>query len=380
MKKFSKYLMSAATVTALALSTGAFLKVYAAEAPASVVAGQPVDLTYAAEKALPSVVHIKYVQNSKTKTVEVQDDPWGGFFDPFGFFGNPGGGSRQQRVQTPKREATGSGVIISQDGYIVTNNHVVDGASALIVSLSDGRSLPGKLVGADALTDLAVVQVDDGNLPTADFGDSDATVVGESVIAIGNPMGLEFQGSVTSGVVSALNRTLGDDDARIKLVQTDAAINPGNSGGALVNMDGKVIGINSAKIVANGVEGIGLAIPSNAVQNVISAIMEKGYVPRPYLGVSIFDQQSAARYGYQLNLKKGVYIFQVVPGGPADQAGLRKGDVITAIDGDDIKGVSDLRAKIAEHSVGDKVELTIQRGGQERKASLTLEEMPQDNR
>ena len=202
---------------------------------------------------------------------------------------------------------------------------------------------------------------------------------GTSVIAIGNPMGLEFQGSVTSGVVSALNRTLGDGDARIKLLQTDAAINPGNSGGALVNMDGKVIGINSAKIVANGVEGIGLAIPSNAVQNIISAIMEKGYVPRPYLGVSIFDQQSAARYGYQLNLKKGVYLFQVVPGGPADKAGLRKGDVITAIDGAEIKGVSDLRAKIAEHNVGDKVELTIQRGNQERKASLTLEEMPKDN-
>ena len=192
-------------------------------------------------------------------------------------------------------------------------------------------------------------------------------------------MGLEFQGSVTSGVVSALNRTLGDGDARIKLVQIDAAINPGNSGGALVNMDGKVIGINSAKIVANGVEGIGLAIPSNAVQNVISAIMEKGYVPRPYLGVSIFDQQSAASYGYQLNLKKGVYIFQVVPGGPADQAGLLNGDVITAIDGAEVNSVSDLRAKIAEHSVGDKVELTIQRGGQERKASLTLEEMPKGN-
>ena len=272
-------------------------------------------------------------------------------------------------------QGVGSGVIFKNDGgksYIVTNNHVVDGASELIVSLSDGRSLPGKLVGADALTDLAVVQVDDGNLPTADFGDSDATVVGESVIAIGNPMGLEFQGSVTSGVVSALNRTLGDGDARIKLVQTDAAINPGNSGGALVNMDGKVI--------ANGVEGMGLAIPSNAVQNVISAIMEKGYVPRPYLGVSIFDQQSAARYGYQLNLKKGVYLFQVVPGGPVSKAGLHKGDVITAIDGDDIKGVSDLRAKIAEHNIGDKIELTVQRGNQERTVSLTLEEMPQDNR
>ena len=277
-------------------------------------------------------------------------------------------------------EGVGSGVIFKSDGYIVTNNHVINGAKELIVSLSDGRSLKGKVVGADEVTDLAVVKIDAKDLPTATFADSDQIVVGEPAIAIGNPMGLEFQGSVTSGVVSALNRTLGDGDARIKLVQTDAAINPGNSGGALVNMDGKVIGINSAKIVANGVEGIGLAIPSNAVQNVISAIMEKGYVPRPYLGVSIFDQQSAARYGYQLNLKKGVYLFQVVPGGPASKAGLHKGDVITAIDGDDIKGVSDLRAKIAEHSVGDKIELTVQRGNQERKASLTLEEMPQDNR
>ena len=276
-------------------------------------------------------------------------------------------------------EGVGSGVIFKSDGYIVTNNHVINGAKELIVSLSDGRSLKGKVIGADEVTDLAVVKIDAKDLPTATFADSDQIVVGEPAIAIGNPMGLEFQGSVTSGVVSALNRTLGDGDARIKLLQTDAAINPGNSGGALVNMDGKVIGINSAKIVANGVEGIGIAIPSNAVQNVISAIMEKGYVPRPYLGVSIFDQQSAARYGYQLNLKKGVYLFQVVPGGPADKAGLRKGDVITAIDGTEIKGVSDLRAKIAEHNVGDKVELTIQRGNQERKASLTLEEMPKDN-
>lgn len=276
-------------------------------------------------------------------------------------------------------EGVGSGVIFKSDGYIVTNNHVINGAKELIVSLSDGRSLKGKVIGADEVTDLAVVKIDAKDLPTATFADSDQIVVGEPAIAIGNPMGLEFRGSVTSGVVSALNRTLDNSDSRVKLLQTDAAINPGNSGGALVNMDGKVIGINSAKIVANGVEGIGLAIPSNAVQNIISAIMEKGYVPRPYLGVSIFDQQSAARYGYQLNLKKGVYLFQVVPGGPSDKAGLRKGDVITAIDGTEIKGVSDLRAKIAEHNVGDKVELTIQRGGQERKASLTLEEMPKDN-
>ena len=193
-------------------------------------------------------------------------------------------------------QGVGSGVIFKNDGgksYIVTNNHVVDGANELIVSLADGRSLPGKLVGADALTDLAVVEVDDGNLPTADFGDSDATVVGESVIAIGNPMGLEFQGSVTSGVVSALNRTLGDGDARIKLLQTDAAINPGNSGGALVNADGEVIGINSIKIAVGGVEGIGFAIPINTARPIIQSLIEKGRVIRPYLGVVAFDRETA---------------------------------------------------------------------------------------
>lgn len=276
-------------------------------------------------------------------------------------------------------EGVGSGVIFDKAGYIVTNNHVVGTAKTVIVSLADGQSTEGTVVGRDEKTDLAVVKIKMDNLPVAEFGDSDSLQVGEPAIAIGNPLGLEFQGTVTVGVISSLNRTIGAEGQSMKLIQTDAAINPGNSGGALVDADGKVIGINSAKIVANGVEGIGLAIPSNAVQNIISAIMEKGYVPRPYLGVSIFDQQSAARYGYQLNLKKGVYLFQVVPGGPADKAGLRKGDVITAIDGAEIKGVSDLRAKIAEHNVGDKVELTIQRGNQERKASLTLEEMPKDN-
>ena len=207
MKKFSKYLMSAATVTALALSTGAFLKVYAAEAPASVVAGQPVDLTYAAEKALPSVVHIKYVQNSKTKTVEVQDDPWGGFFDPFGFFGNPGGGSRQQRVQTPKREATGSGVIISQDGYIVTNNHVVEGADELTVTLNDNREFSAKIIGTDKQTDLALIKVNAKDLPAITIANSDDLKVGEWVLAVGNPYNLN--NTVTAGIVSAKSRGLG---------------------------------------------------------------------------------------------------------------------------------------------------------------------------
>lgn len=279
-------------------------------------------------------------------------------------------------------EGVGSGVIFKNDNgksYIVTNNHVVKGANELIVSLADGRSLKGTLVGTDELTDLAVVSVDDGNLTTADFGDSDQIVVGESVIAIGNPMGLEFQGTVTHGVISAQNRTLGDGDERVKLLQTDAAINPGNSGGALVNMDGKVIGINSAKIVANGVEGIGFAIPSNTVQNIVDAIMAKGYVARPFLGVSIFDQQTAARYGYQLNIKQGVYIFQVAAGSPADKAGLQKGDVVLKVDGAEVNSVNDMRAKIAEHKVGDTTTLTISRDGREKTVDVTLKEAPKDN-
>lgn len=280
-------------------------------------------------------------------------------------------------------QGVGSGVIFKNDNgksYIVTNNHVVDGANELIVSLADGRSLPGKLVGADALTDLAVVEVDDGNLPTADFGDSDATVVGESVIAIGNPMGLEFQGSVTSGVVSALNRTLGDGDARIKLLQTDAAINPGNSGGALVNADGEVIGINSVKLAANGVEGMGFAIPSNTVQSVIKELMDKGYVARPYLGVSVFDPETAARYGYSLAIDKGVYVFKLVLGGPSDKAGLQRGDIILKADGDEVNSIGDLRAKVSAHKVGDTITLTIDRNNHERTVDVTLEEMPQDKK
>lgn len=280
-------------------------------------------------------------------------------------------------------QGVGSGVIFKNDGgksYIVTNNHVVDGANELIVSLADGRSLPGKLVGADALTDLAVVEVDDGSLPTADFGDSDATVVGESVIAIGNPMGLEFQGSVTSGVVSALNRTLGDGDARIKLLQTDAAINPGNSGGALVNADGEVIGINSVKLAANGVEGMGFAIPSNTVQSVIKELMDKGYVARPYLGVSVFDPETAARYGYSLAIDKGVYVFKLVLGGPSDKAGLQRGDIILKADGDEVNSIGDLRAKVSAHKVGDTITLTIDRNNHERTIDVTLEEMPQDKK
>lgn len=279
-------------------------------------------------------------------------------------------------------EGVGSGVVFKNEGdksYIVTNNHVISGAREIIVSMPDGKTFKGKLVGADEMTDLAVVRVDSGELPTAAFGDSDQVVVGEPAIAIGNPMGLEFQGSVTSGVISALNRTLDISDKRVKLLQTDAAINPGNSGGALVNADGKVIGINSAKVAANGVEGMGFAIPINTVQNIIDELMSKGYVARPYLGVTVFDRQTAGRYGYQLNLDKGVYVFQLMLDGPSGKAGLQRGDIILKIDDQETNSVSDLRAKIAEHKVGDTVKVAYDRNGATRTADVVLEEMPQDN-
>ncbi len=274
-------------------------------------------------------------------------------------------------------EGVGSGVIFRKDGYIVTNNHVIAGARELIVSFADGTTLNAELVGTDEMTDIAVVKVNADNLPTATFGNSDEIMVGEPAIAIGNPMGLEFRGSVTVGVISALNRTLELNERLVKLIQTDAAISPGNSGGALLNFDGEVIGINSAKLATDGVEGMAFAIPINTVQNVINELIDKGYVARPYLGVTIFDKQTAARYGYQLSIDKGVYIFQVALDGPAELANLRRGDVILAIDGTAVNSVTEIRAEITSKKVGDKITVTYERDGVEQTVEATLQEMPQ---
>ena len=274
-------------------------------------------------------------------------------------------------------EGVGSGVIFRSDGYIVTNNHVIENAREIIVSLADGSTINGTLVGTDEMTDIAVVKVDAKNLPTAKFGNSDEIMVGEPVVAIGNPMGLEFQGSVTVGVISALNRTLALNEKRVSLLQTDAAISPGNSGGALVNYDSEVIGINSAKLALTEVEGIAFAIPINTVQSIVNEIMEKGYVARPYLGVTIFDKPTAARYGYQLNIEKGVFIFQVALDSPAGTAGLQRGDVILKIDGKDVNSVAEVRSEIADRKVGDKLQLTYDRDGAEQTVEIILREMPQ---
>lgn len=281
------------------------------------------------------------------------------------------------RVQLTER-GTGSGVIYDKAGYIATNNHVVEGASEIIVSLPDGRTMKGKVLGADAVTDLAVVKIDADNLTVATFGDSDTLQVGEPAIAIGNPLGMEFRGSVTAGVISALNRSIEIGERKFNLIQTDAAINPGNSGGALVNADGEVVGINSAKIAVSGVEGIGFAIPVNTAKPILDELVKKGRVARPYLGASLMDQDIANRYGFEMNLHGGIFLVKVVQGSPAAKAGIRAGDIILSFNGSKVKTAVELRTKLSECKVGDRVEVQIMRNGQTENVTVVLEEVPKE--
>lgn len=261
-------------------------------------------------------------------------------------------------------EGVGSGVIIDSKGYIVTNNHVIANAQngTVVVSFPDGKSVEGKVVGADAMTDLAVVKVDTNKpLPAATLGDSDQLQVGEPAIAIGNPLGLEFQGTVTAGVISALHRSISVETQQFPLIQTDAAINPGNSGGALVNADGEVIGINSAKIAKEGIEGIGFSIPINEVKTITEELIKNGKVSRPYLGVVAIDKEIASKYGLRVSAD-GLTIVQIDPNGPAYGEGMRQGDVITAIDGNNVHSLAELRKAIAQYKVGQSVEVSVVRG------------------
>lgn len=270
----------------------------------------------------------------------------------------------------------GSGVIFESNGLIVTNFHVVASAEELVVSLADGRSFPGRVIGGDEATDLAVVKINVDNLPIAEFGDSDSLLVGEPTIVIGNPLGLEFRGSVTTGVISALNRTLDIGERRFRLIQTDAPINPGNSGGALLNADGMLIGINSSKIAVSGVEGIGFAIPINTVKPIIKALIQDGRVIRPYLGVGLVDRDIAARYGYDLDLTTGIYVAKVYNNTPASKADIRVGDIILSIHGQAIKTNADIREVLDKLSIGSTVGVDILRNGKTITLNIVLTEMP----
>ncbi len=266
-------------------------------------------------------------------------------------------------------QGTGSGIIIDKQGHIVTNNHVVEGADDIIVILHDGKELEATLIGRDSQTDLAVIKVDSDNLTVAELGDSSALKVGELAVAIGSPMGTEYAGSVTAGIISGLNRTVSIGDDSIKLIQTDAAINPGNSGGALVNSEGKVIGINTIKFAETRVEGMGFAIPINEAKPIIEDLINNKKVLRPFLGIQgITISKEEAE---QFQLPQGVGVRVVIPGSGAEAAGIRRGDIITKIDDKKVLTIEDLIAEIQKHKVGDTVKIEVYNQANEYK-TLTV--------
>jgi len=273
------------------------------------------------------------------------------------------------------QEGVGSGVIFDRRGYILTNEHVIHGAKEIRVTLPDGREFKGELVGADSMTDLAVIKINGENLPIAELGDSEKVRVGEFCIAIGNPFGLES--TVTFGVVSATGRSIRTEPEKLleNLIQTDAAINPGNSGGALINLKGKIIGINTAIIPY--AQGIGFAIPINTAKVVAESLIKYGRVIRPWLGIYYLPLTPQVASRLRLSVEYGIYIISVVPGGPADKAGLMKGDIIVRFNGQKIRTAEQLRDALLRAGIGKRVFLTVLRKGKMRFFELTLEERPQ---
>lgn len=278
--------------------------------------------------------------------------------------------------------AEGSGVIISEDGYILTNNHIINSSSSssyyevgkankiTVYLYNDETEYAGTIIGTDEQTDLAVIKIDKTALTAAELGDSDSIQVGEFAMAIGNPLGM--QSSVSSGTISAVNRSVTSDNVTYKLIQTDAAINSGNSGGALVNSQGQVIGINTLKMSGSGIEGMGFAIPINSTKDIYSQLIQYNKVKRPYIGISGRDLD--AETAKANNLVEGVYVLSVEEFSAAEKAGIKNGDVITQIDGKDIKTMDELNEIKNSHSIGDEITLKISRSGKEKEIKLTLQE------
>ena len=332
---------------------------------ASVVPAEYPDLTYAAENAVKAVVNIV-----ATKQVEGRQ-----YFDPFfEFFGYPQGGAQQREAK-----AGGSGVIISEDGYIVTNNHVIEGATKLRVTLPDGRAFDAKTIGTDPATDVALIKIDASGLPTLPFGSSDDLRLGEWVLAIGYPM--ELQSTITAGIVSAKARQLGALNNRYGIesfIQTDAAVNPGNSGGALVNTRGELVGINTIiKTSTGSYVGYSFAVPETIVRKVVVDLKESGVVQRAVLGISFraIDQQFIDELGDDSDIKEigGIYVASVAEGGAASEAGLRKGDVILSVDGVAVNDSATFLEQIGKRRPGDEITLKLRRGEKEITTKATLQ-------
>lgn len=275
-------------------------------------------------------------------------------------------------------QGAGSGVIISEDGYIVTNNHVVNNATSLKVTTTDGTEFNAKIIGTDSQTDLAIIKIDAQKLQAATLGDSDTLQVGDPTIAIGNPLG-ELGGTVTTGIISATDRQITIDNETMTLLQTDAAINPGNSGGGLFNSDGNLIGIVNAKESSTGIEGLGFAIPITPAKDVITELMQNGSVTsRPALNVSLYDYASNNQ-AQNSKYKDGCYIVQIVRNGAADKAGLKQNDRIISFDGQDIHSTSDVKAILKKHKIGDTLKIVVERNSKKVEVEITLQAQTQSN-
>jgi serine protease Do len=335
------------------------------------VVGFPQSFADLVQKVKPAVVNIR-----TTSTVKVPGSPFRHFFGPedggpFGdFFHRFFGDIPDQEL---KQQSLGSGFIIDRDGYIITNNHVVDGADDIKVKLADGKDYTAKVIGRDPKTDLALIKISSifKDLPALSLGDSDQMRVGDWVLAIGNPFGLEE--TVTQGIISATGRAIGSGPYD-NFLQTDAPINPGNSGGPLINLKGEVIGINTA-IISSG-QGIGFAIPSNMAKKITSQLKEKGKVSRGWIGVSVQSVTPEIAQAFGLKEAQGALVGEVAPGGPADAAGLKRGDVIISFDGKEIKKIGELPLVVAETPAGKTAEVKVIRDSKELTLSIKVAEQP----
>jgi serine protease Do len=384
-----------AAVAIFGLATYEFASPAKAAPPAPAAAGldeNSVSALTALDKAMetlaarvtPAIVNVTVTskmsgkQNANAQDDGDDDDDNGlqQFFGPNSPFGqNPFGGRGRMQPRQPQIEhGLGSGVIISPDGYIVTNNHVVDGATDIRVTLTDRRILQAKVIGTDALTDLAVIKVNETNLPSIPWGDSTQLHPGQSVLAFGNPLGFRF--TVTRGIVSALNRPnpfAQDRRAPGQFIQTDAAINPGNSGGPLVNAHGEVIGINTFLVSqTGGFSGMGFAIPTQIVRPTVEALIKNGKVEHGYMGVGIADVTPEQAKFFNVNKAVGAVVTQVENNSPASRAGLKVGDVITEVNGKMVNDAGELQVVVGQKEPGSKLDLTLMRDGKEEKMPVTL--------
>jgi serine protease Do len=315
----------------------------------------------------PAVVNISSTKTMKRDAYPFSDDPFFDLFSPFHDFDR----------KKWKEQSLGSGVIISEDGYIITNNHVVEKAEEIRVTLFDKRSFKGKIIGSDPKTDIAIIKIPAQKLPTVRWGDSDRLKVGEFVLAIGNPYGLSH--TVTMGIISAVGRAnVGIADYE-DFIQTDAAINPGNSGGPLVNINGELIGINTAIFSrSGGYQGIGFAVPSNMARLVMEQLIKQGKIVRGWLGVMIQEVTPEIAGKFGLKEPKGALVSDLTKGGPAERAGIMRGDIILEYDGKGVSSVSGLRNMVARSKIGSQVRVKILRNGKEYNLNVTIAELPRE--